>query len=283
MADFPARLKDVGALGEGSYGTVEKVKDTTSGTVYAIKREALGEPLPQLEYESRVYTGLRGCKGVASVYYYWRDETHRHMAMEVLGPSLLDEKGRGAITIRDVQEWIFPQALAILESIHDKGYLHRDVKPENMLLEATGTQRIKLIDFGLAKKYILKGSHEHIPFKKGKGLTGTVRYASLNAHRGFEQSRRDDLETLFYTMAFLVVPSLPWQNLGPIRGKDKADARRVQRNAVMAAKEKKIESLLAQLPPKFGSYYRYVRTLPFADRPNYKFLTDCVTPTKKAG
>lgn len=277
MADFPARLEDIGALGDGSFGTVERVKDTKSGVEYAIKREELSAQLPQLEYESRVYAGLRGCNGVASVYYFWRGETHRHMAMEVLGPSLLDEKGRKAITIKDIQEWIFPQALSIIESIHDKGYLHRDIKPENLLLQASGVKRIKLIDFGLAKKYIMKGSHEHIPFRKGKGLTGTVRYASMNAHRGFEQSRRDDLETLFYTMAFLVVDALPWQNLGPIRGKDKADARRLQREAVMQAKEKKIDLLLSKLPPKFGSYYRYVRTLPFADRPNYKFLADCIS------
>ena len=277
-AEFlPRRLEELGELGEGSYGRVEKVKDKVSGVEYAVKREALDVNLPQLEYESRVYTGLRGCKGVASVYYYWKDDKCRNLAMEVLGPSLLDEKGRKAVTIRDVQEWMFPQAIAVLEEIHDKGYLHRDLKPENLLLATSGSRQIKLIDFGLAKKFVMKGTREHIPFRKGKGLTGTVRYASLNAHRGFEQSRRDDLETLFYTMAYLVVNTLPWQNLGTIRGKDKSEARRLQRDAIMAAKETKIDNLLSELPAKFGSYYRYVRALPFADRPNYKFLTDCVT------
>ena len=65
-----------------------------------------------------------------------------------------------------------------------------------------------LIDFGLCKKY--KDSQgNHIKLKDGKGLVGTARYVSINAHKGMEQSRRDDLESLGYVFVYLLKGTLP--------------------------------------------------------------------------
>lgn len=101
-----------------------------------------------------------------------------------------------------------------MEHIHKVGYIHRDTKPENMMIgRGKKEKEIFMIDFGLAKRYKHPTNGRHIPIKYDKSLIGTARYASLNAHRGIELSRRDDLEELGYVAIYLLKGSLPWQDI----------------------------------------------------------------------
>ncbi|KAH0472512.1 MAG: uncharacterized protein KVP18_004718, partial [Porospora cf. gigantea A] len=111
-----------------------------------------------------------------------------------------------------------------IEYVHQKSFIHRDVKPDNFVIgRGRRVSVIYIIDFGLAKKYRDSRTMMHIPYREGKHLTGTARYASISTHLGIEQSRRDDLEAVAYVLLYFIRGSLPWQGLKAGTKRDKYD------------------------------------------------------------
>ena len=87
-------------------------------------------------------------------------------------------------------------------------------KPDNFLVSSDPLDpTIFMIDLGLSKKYRDMRTHQHFPYQENRDLTGTVRYTSINAHLGIEQSRRDDLESLGYVLLYFLRGALPWQGM----------------------------------------------------------------------
>nr|BAG57435.1 unnamed protein product [Homo sapiens] len=130
----------------------------------------------------------------------------------------------------------------------------------------SGLNQLFLIDFGLAKKYRDNRTRQHIPYREDKNLTGTARYASINAHLGIEQSRRDDMESLGYVLMYFNRTSLPWQGLKAATKKQKYEK----------ISEKKmstpVEVLCKGFPAEFAMYLNYCRGLRFEEAPDYMYL-----------
>ncbi|GAV90007.1 Pkinase domain-containing protein [Cephalotus follicularis] len=190
------------------------------------------------------------------------------LVIDLLGPSLEDlfvYCGR-KFTLKTVL-MLADQMISRIEFVHSKGFLHRDIKPDNFLMGlGRKANQVYIIDFGLAKRYRDSTTNRHIPYRENKNLTGTARYASCNTHLGIEQSRRDDLESLGYVLLYFLRGSLPWQGLKAATKKQKYDK----------ICEKKlstpIEVLCKSHPVEFASYFHYCHSLTFDQRPDYGFL-----------
>jgi serine/threonine protein kinase len=138
--------------------------------------------------------------------YFGMDQDAYVLAMELLGPTLtrLFERCRFRFGLKAVL-MIADQVLTRLEYLHRKGLVHRDVKPDNMSI-GCGNRRniVYLLDFGLARSINSGNSGENATF------VGSAQFASISAHKGMGGTPQSDLESLGYTLIFLLTGSLPW-------------------------------------------------------------------------
>ena len=141
------------------------------------------------------------------------------------------------------------------------------MKPDNFLISKQN-DLVYIIDFGLAKRYQDPKTGNHVPYKKNKSITGTARYASINTHAGYEQSRRDDLESTFYSLIYLAQGSLPWQKAFGRTNKER------YQQILRYKTSTSLDVLCKDLPGEFKRMVRYVRNLKFTEDPDYDCLID---------
>jgi len=156
------------------------------------------------------------------VYYIGTEGDYNVLVMELLGPNLeqLRNYCDGKLSLQTAL-MLTDQMISRLENVHNNFYVHRDLKPNNFVIgRGNHMNVIYLIDFGLAKQYKDKVTGAHIPFMDKNQIIGTIRFASINAHYGVEQSRRDDLESLCYVLIYLLKGELPWQRVDKRNEKD---------------------------------------------------------------
>eukprot|EP00056_Hartaetosiga_gracilis_P002292 m.52352 g.52352 ORF g.52352 m.52352 type:complete len:330 (+) comp10994_c0_seq4:123-1112(+) len=262
------RYKLIRKIGYGSFGDIYHGVSLKSGRNVAVKLEPLKARYPQLYYEAKLYKILAGGVGIPTVKWHGQEGEFYVMVMELLGPSLEDcfNYCKRKFSLRTVL-LLADQMLDRLAYVHQKHFIHRDIKPDNFLLgSGSKGNQVYLIDFGLAKRFRDPRTLQHIKMRTDKHLTGTARYASINAHAGVEQSRRDDIESLGYVLMYFLRGSLPWQGL-------KAQTKKQKYDKIMEKKRSTtLSSLCEGFPEEMKQFLEYPRKLQFEEGPDYGYL-----------
>ncbi|KAE9589734.1 putative protein kinase CK1-CK1 family [Lupinus albus] len=262
------KFKLVRKIGAGSFGELYLGVNVQSGDEVAVKLEPAKTKHPQLHYESKLYMLLQGGTGIPHLKWFGVEGDYNVMVIDLLGPSLEDlfNYCNRKLSLKTVL-MLADQLINRVEYMHSRGFLHRDIKPDNFLMGlGRKANQVYVIDYGLAKKYRDLQTHKHIPYRENKNLTGTARYASVNTHLGVEQSRRDDLESLGYVLMYFLRGSLPWQGMKGGTKKQKYD--KISEKKMLTP----IEVLCKSYPLEFTTYFHYCRSLRFEDKPDYSYL-----------
>jgi serine/threonine protein kinase len=255
-------------IGEGSFGEVFETIDNENKK-YASKVEDKTSKL-RLKAEFNIYkkilNKIKEPIGIPNVYTYIETTDYNILVMDLLGISLeakFNESNR-KFNISTIYA-IAIDMIKIISFVHSKGFLHRDIKPNNFLFNnKIPHNKLYIMDFGLSKQYIQDKSHIDIKFDRN--LIGTARYASLNIHWGIEPSRRDDLESIGYILIYLFRGKLPWQGL---KGdKHKTQIEKIGDKKLMTSLEKLCEGL----HKCFYLYLDYCKKLKFETKPDYDYL-----------
>ena len=254
-------------IGKGSFGCVYKGVNIKTRKDVAIKFEAKNADSHLLKIEFSFLSFLKGF-GIPKLISYGKYFNYNVMVQEILGFNLMQIKNIiTKFTIKDIA-MMGIQMMDRIEFIHSRYILHRDIKPENFTIGYDDITNIYLIDFGISRKYRSSRTLKHVKYALIGRMFGTVRYASYNASRGVEQSRRDDLESIGNMLIYIYTGKLPWKGISL---KDKQRKKKYL-EMLLLKKYTPIETICNNMPKEFIDYYKYCRKLNFEQDPDYEYL-----------
>jgi serine/threonine protein kinase len=199
------------------------------------------------------------------------------MVTDLLGPNIQDimDNIEGKKFTMKSTLILTEQMLKRLRDLHEKGIIHRDMKPENFVIgKGKNEKLIYMIDFGLSRHYLIEKTQQHIPMKSDRAIVGTLRYISMNCHEGLEVSRRDDLESLAYMMIHFVIGELPWMGI-------KAKSLGEKYKRVYEKKQETVpDDICKILPDEMKSFLQHILNLEFEEKPNYDYLEGLIKSLK---
>ncbi|XP_071834412.1 uncharacterized protein [Apostichopus japonicus] len=257
------RWKVTRKIGGGGFGEIYDATDQVMEESVAVKLESASQPKQVLKMEVAVLKKLQGRDHVCKFIGCGRNDQFNYVVMSLQAKNLAElrrAQPRGTFTVSTMLR-LGVQILEAIESIHDVGFLHRDVKPSNFAMGRLTNmcRKVYMLDFGLARQYTNSQGQVRTP-RPVAGFRGTVRYASVNAHKNKEMGRHDDLFSLVYMLVEFVVGQLPWRKI-----KDKEQ--------VGLMKEKYDHRLLLKhMPSEFTPFLEHIEELQYADKPDYQYL-----------
>jgi serine/threonine protein kinase len=200
-------------LSEGSFGTVYKAINVRTSELVAVKIEynSLNIDAKSLKNEAKIYQYLLKETGFPKLKWFSKETNEEaeltYLVIDLLVCSLTTlVKRKGPLSLKLILQ-IGIQMIKRIETLHSKYLLHRDIKPDNFMLDKK--KMLCLIDFGLCKRYDHNG--RHIEEKQITSMIGSANFVSLNVHKGIEPTRRDDVISCIYVILYLFLGGdLPW-------------------------------------------------------------------------
>ena len=266
---FFKKYKPIEQISKGNYSLIYSGINIETNESVAIKLESrnIKEENQLLPNEIFYLYKLRHSPGIVRIITTGRTKKYNILIEPLLGSTLyslyLDHNKN--FTLKDIC-LISIQCITRLESVHNKGIIHCDIKPENFSIGLKDKRIIYLIDFGLSKKYRSDRTKRHIQFNITKTMCGTARYASMNALSGLQLSRRDDLESLSYMILYFLLKKLPWQGI-TAKNLEKRYKKIYDKKAELEKWDK-----FKELPTQIQNFVKYCRSLGFSQDPDYKLM-----------
>ncbi len=247
-------------IGSGSFSKIYKAKDIYTNKECAIKMEKKTKNLDTTEIvfiirEAHIHNRLNQVEAIPKLLWFGHDTQFYYMVLPLLCGTF-----RNLLFDLEIQNeydsWIRlgQQMLIAIKALHDHGYLHRDIKPDNFMFDTHG--KVFLIDLGMCKHYLRNGQHVAPKTRTTGGIIGTANYISLNVHQMKEPSRRDDVESVCYVL-WKMCGGLDW-------GRDSNDS-------LATILDKKIALTHdPKIPPELLGLLQKTRSLDFYDQPCYQ-------------
>lgn len=252
----------IGLVGVGGFGGIYRVQDNHSKKVYALKTENAQSKRQLLQYEIQI---LKEIKGHYFPKYIESGTSEKYninyLIMSYFGASIGD--------IHSYHDYNFDiniaynvslKMLECIKAFHKFGFVHRDIKPGNFLIQQNPKYPIVLIDFNLSARHIDPNTNKPYPCKNEHMFLGTIIFASIDVLSSQSCGRKDDLIAWFYTFLYLACGSLPWAE-----EKDKL-------KSISMKKSFKVSDLNYEFPSQFQKIYDYLKKLEYKDKPDYKHI-----------
>jgi casein kinase 1 len=262
------------AIGNGNFGNVFKGLHKKTREPVAIKLESQSSPYKILKNETTILNYLynEGCRRIPKVIWYGLYLDKTCLVMDIFESSLYDYLKTKTLPEEKVNK-IIQQSIYIIETIHSKFVLHRDIKPHNFMIR---NGELYLIDFGFSTFYVNEHKH-HYPMRTDlESIIGSPKYASINIHTGVLCSRRDDLISIGYMYIFLLYRELPWDRVNPLKIEEPYDVYHIMNTKNQEIKSLKclenIENLCKEKCPKIVEYLKIVYLLYYNEEPDYNEL-----------